>query len=96
MENHRDFGPQFDPKTGTIGSIQLVKRFVVCTADGMMFAPRQGRYTHEIAARAQDVAYILEHSNPDREDCKGLNVREWWCYPTHFDPVAPVEREVQG
>lgn len=88
---HFQYGPQFDPRDGTIGLVQLVKRWVVVKSTGDLYHPKQGRFTFESKIRAENVARISDESNPDREECRGLTAQQWWCYPGHFEPAYPVQ-----
>lgn len=47
MKISKEYGPQFDPEDGTIGELQLVKRWYT------PHQPRQGRFTYATEAEAQ-------------------------------------------
>ena len=89
----KEFGPQFDPVDGTIGTMQLVKRWVlVKNSDGDMWQARQGRYTFASGEEAIKHKKLIEDVNPaDMIPKGGLGVAAMWCYPGHFDPVGHVE-----
>ncbi len=90
---HPRYGPQFDPLDGTIGTIRLVKRWVIVNADDLPLAPRQGRYTYETQADADARAVALILHNPNGTFKGGLRTEQWWCFPEHFDPFQPVRGE---
>lgn len=86
------YGPQLDVTDGTIGELQLVRRFVI-TCGGEFFGTRQGRYTYATRDEAQSRADAIQNepTNIARKLVPGyLQAAEWWCYPEHFDPVAPA------
>lgn len=89
MKHSKDYGPQFDPEDGTIGELQLVRRYVIASGSpSVIWTPLQGRYTRATAEEAQ--AYIdgIKASNsPDRYPAD-LHVAAFWCYPGHFDPCG--------
>ncbi len=89
------WGPQFDPRDGTIGKIQLVKRWRLVRGNGACFDPQCGIYTWETEAQASARAEAFLRENPEGSPnhhfVKGLHAEEWWCYPVHFDPCASVK-----
>ena len=97
MQISKRYGPQLDVTDGTIGSCQLVRRFVVARSDGSILQPRQGRFTHPTRESAdRQAAAFLENNPPDHINhhfIEGAHAVEWWCYPGHFDPVCPVVSE---
>ena len=80
---------QFDPTDGTIGNLQLVRRWFVCDASGGIFTARKGRHSHPSQEAAQDVTNAYTAGN---SGLPGLKPRPFWCYPGHHDPVGPVRQ----
>lgn len=93
MKISKEFGPQFDPADGTIGTLQLVRRWLICSGEGM-FYPRQGRYSWESWEKAADIidSFKDNPANAGRLPA-GLRPVAYWCYPGHFDPVGPCAHE---
>jgi hypothetical protein len=93
MKISKEYGPQFDPTDGTVGKLQLVKRWVIVRrSDGQMWQARQGRYTYPSEAEAIARKDVIERNNSaNLIPAGGLGVEPRWCYPVHFDPVGPVE-----
>ena len=89
MQTSNQYGPQFDPTDGTIGELQLEKRYVICLADGSMSYPHQGRFTSATRAEAQERLNMIKAAHPAVGSVD--HVEAWWCYPRHHDPVGPVE-----
>ena len=91
------YGPQVDLTDGTIGKVQLIRRFLLVRGDYELFHARQGRYSYATAEEAQEHCDAFLENNPPGCDkhhyVKGLHIRAWWCYPNHFDPVGPVLTE---
>lgn len=86
------WGPQFDSQDGTIGELQLVKRFTLMANDRYFFA-QQGRFTYETKERAEEIRGQFKEANKNNqyaELVKTLEVVAVWCYPNHFDPVGLV------
>lgn len=90
MRISREYGPQFDPVDGTIGKLQLVKRWVVLHADGTLFDKRQGHYTYCDRSEAETRAQLFMGANKNNPKVQNLTVGQWWCYPVHSDPAYPV------
>lgn len=97
MKISKAYGPQFDRTDGTIGDLQLVKRWMIVNeVTGNTFTSRQGRYTRQTKREVDEWITELEASNsPDRlQQIEGSPVKlvavEFWCYPEHFDPVGLV------
>lgn len=85
---HSDrFGPQLNQVTGTIGALQLAKRYCVSEegSEMLVWPSSQGRYTHSLREEAQK---RMDIAQPGVLDAPRLFVRAVWCYPTHFDPVC--------
>lgn len=72
----------------------MVRRFVIVKPGGDLFAARQGRNTYETAKEAQDRVEALKSAqppgHPNHKYVEGISVKEWYCYPVHFDPSHPV------
>jgi len=87
-----EYGPQFDPSDGTIGELQLVKRWgIVFKGTDRLFTARQGRYLVATEEDAQTrIDQIVAANSPDRIG-GDLEPARFWCYPNHFDPVAIIE-----
>ncbi len=90
-----EYGPQFDRTDGTIGDLQLVKRWCIgdSAKDGQMWTPRQGRYTYESEEQADSAIKLYQKSNPPDRVPSTLVAVAWWCYPGHFDPCGRCELE---
>ena len=89
MRISHEHSPQFDPDDGTVGDIQCVRRWAV-TKDGQMHC-RQGRCTKATREEAEASLAMLRQCNSKKvADDVVDGVTEFWCWPTHFDPVAPV------
>jgi hypothetical protein len=88
------YGPQYDHTDGTIGKIQLAKRWVIVNENGDLVTARQGRFTYQSQQEAESmiVAYWANNSKETvwRHLGKELYAEAWWCYPNHFDPIGPV------
>ena len=95
------YGPQLDTSDGTIGELKLVERFVVTylNSNGFRssFRPLQGPCTFYSKESADLYCESVLRSNPKgsygSKFTTGLRAEKWWCYPVHFDPIAPVENE---
>ena len=88
----KDYGPQLDPTDGTIGKLQLVKRWVLVSGEhDEIWTHRQGRYTHATRKGAQLAVdeYVL--GNPLDRVPADLRTIQMWCYPGHFDPCGRIE-----
>lgn len=86
-----EYGPQFDRSDGTVGEIQLVRRWVLVHGpEGRMFTPRQGSYTRATREEAEHYRREIAEGNPANLVPDDLRVEEWWCWPSHFDPKAPT------
>lgn len=87
------YGPQYDPTDGTIGELQLVKRWVLVSGeDPEYWGTRQGRYTFETYKEAKQRAEVLIEANPNSKFVPAdLRPCEYWCYPSHFDPLGPTD-----
>lgn len=86
----KTYGPQFDATDGTVGETQLVKRWAVVKADGLMFSAQQGRNTHATKEEADSYleAIVTNNSVETLKHYLPLTVAPFWCWPTHFDPVG--------
>jgi hypothetical protein len=96
VKHSEQYGPQFDPTDGTVGEIQLVKRWVVCQrADHMPAFPRQGRYTYDTQAEGDEIIHQMQAANSIKHHrwIWELETIEWWCWPTHLDPAYAVEHD---
>ena len=86
----REYGPQFDPSDGTLGKLQLVRRWGLCRAEtGLLWPAGQGRYTY--ADRPDAVKALEQVKTVNRADLypADLTVMALWCYPGHYDPAGP-------
>ena len=92
--DHPQYGPQLDNVDGTIGrNIQLVVRYVLVSGPyEKMWSTRQGRFTKETCAEAEEWCRVVKEANPNHDLVpKDLRVAPIWCYPGHFDPVGRIE-----
>lgn len=89
MIKNEELGVQFDWRDGTIGDLQLVKRWVLTTPDGWMWGRHFGQNTSSTQEEAEEKLQKMRESNPNiKAEMDSLSVTPWWCYPTHFDPVS--------
>lgn len=88
MIKDEEQGVQFDGRDGTIGDLQLVKRWVLTTPDGWMWGRHYGQNTSATQEEAEEKLRKMRESNPNiKAEMDSLSVTPWWCYPVHFDPV---------
>ena len=86
-----EYGPQFDPKDGTTGKLQLVKRWVLAYPDKqfggwILWRGRDGRDTKATKREADELAQAFVNENRGNGLVpEGLQAREAWCYPSHHD-----------
>ena len=89
------YGPQYDSSDGTIGKLQLVKRWVIVNEEGDLVTSRQGRCTHSSRVDAESMIQAIWDNNPKEKVHqlmgKELYAAQWWCYPNHFDPIGPIK-----
>lgn len=93
MKISKEYGPQYDDIDGTIGNLQLVKRYAITDNKNIMICARQGRFTYGTKKEASNMlrAYKIGNSSCISEMFpNGLKVTCFWCYPNHFDPVGVV------
>lgn len=91
------YGPQYDAGDGTIGKLQLVKRWAPATPDGWLWGPAWG---HRMRATKEEAeAYLASvrkaNSAAAYPVLATLSVAWFWCYPNHFDPAHCVAPETQ-
>ncbi len=82
------YGPQFDPTDGTLGRIQLLKRWVLVSGS-CIWTPARGAFTYDKAETANRHASLLreiEKAPPD------LRAEAYWCWPGTHDPVYRANR----
>jgi hypothetical protein len=94
MKTSKEYGPQFDPADGTIGTLQLVKRWALTNPDdGLVWPARRGQFTYGTVkeASAQLDAVKASNSKTHAPEVYRLLVRAVWCYPRHYDPCGLCE-----
>ncbi len=96
MRISEEYGPQFDPEDGTVGKLQLVKRWAIAyEKTKALFHAREGQYMQESKETTQkEIAAFVRNSTQEKRrvtpESGKLVPLQWWCYPNHFDPVGPV------
>ena len=90
MINDRVFGPQFDPTDGTLGPLQLEKRWVL-TTNHMVWPSAQAFFTYDTRGQAEDHLKILEDAEVSIP--LDLAVHAWWCWPDSHFPAYRGEAE---
>jgi hypothetical protein len=95
LESPNGYGPQFDPSDGTIGHLQLVKRWVLVSGPaGLPWPAHQGRYTHATRKAAVKFFAAVTANNRPGVYPEDLRVVPWWCYPVHHDPAGHYPKEM--
>lgn len=90
------YGPQFDPRDGTVGDTKLVLRYALvhkrAEPGPWVWPAQQGQYTYatEEEAAAQ-LAQVRSSNSTERfPELATLRVAAVWCWPGHFDPCHAV------
>ena len=79
------YGPQFDPSDGTIGRIQLVRRWTL-SINGDIWTPARGPFTYDTEERANEHLKLIRASR-DEDALLNLAAYPYWCWPHNFDPL---------
>ncbi len=84
MINDPIAGPMFDPEDGTVGRIQLVKRWAL-TSLRMVWPHPKAAFMYTASDVALDHLKILQETGQSTPP--DLTVEEWWCWPTSVCPA---------
>lgn len=92
MKFSEQYGAQLDESDGTIGTLKLVRRFVIFDEDNqVMWQARQGRHTYQSRSEVERHIELFKKNNPP-DSIPNLSAKEFWCYPGHFDPVCQIQQ----
>ncbi len=91
MINDPQFGPQFDPSDGTVGHIQLVKRWGL-TSLGLVWPNPKAVFMYDDQEEAEQHLELLKETRP-ADIPFDLQVVGWWCWPTTKCPAYRVSNE---
>jgi len=90
MINDPTFGPLFDPQDGTVGHLQLKKRWAI-TRQRQVWPQAKAAFMYTQLNQAEEHLKLMEIA--DLAVPSDLQVRAWWCWPASLCPAYLDERE---
>ena len=93
MINDPIAGPMFDPEDGTVGRIQLVKRWAL-TSLRMVWPQPRAVFMYDAQLTAYEHLTLLQET--DQSIPGDLQVATWWCWPTSLCPAYLAEGKGDG
>ena len=91
MIDHPLYGPLFDPEDGTVGRIQLNKRWALTSLRTVWPQPRAVFMYDSPEVAAKHLTLLKDTAQPIPLD---LEVAAWWCWPTSRCPAYRAKKEV--
>lgn len=85
-------GPMFDPEDGTVGRIQLQKRWAL-TSLRMVWPQPRAAFMYESQLVASEHIRLLQETGQSAP--LDLEVKNWWCWPTSMCPAYLTKEEVE-
>ena len=85
-------GPMFDPEDGTVGRIQLHKRWAL-TSRRMVWPQPRAVFMYDSALIAYAHIRLLHETGQSAP--LDLEVKTWWCWPTSMCPAYLTKEEAE-
>jgi hypothetical protein len=90
MIEHPSAGPMFDPEDGTVGRIQLIRRWAL-TSQRMVWPQPRAAFMYDDPLYAEEHLALLRET--ERLTPNDIEVAMWWCWPTSRCPAYLVTKE---